>query len=179
LKINFGHVQFVRLPFASVPEADRLVACRFGSIPGVLLSMFRSLLRVALALASISIPPASATADDEQVITTLVGDLDRPLGLAVDAAGLVYVADRGNHRVLRIDPATGKAVPVAGTGSRGFAGDGGVAEQAQLSHPFDVTVDPTGTLIIADTGNHRVRSVDQASGIITTLAGTGEQGLGG
>src|SRR5215472_8080786 len=66
-----------------------------------------------------------------------------------------------------------------GTGERGFAGDGGPAERAQLNGPFDVAFDGDGNLYFSDTFNHRIRRVDRRTGIITTCAGSGEAGYAG
>ena len=103
--------------------------------------------------------------------------LDFPEGVAVDGAGNLYIADRDNHRVRRID-SSGIITTIAGTGERGFSGDGGPAAAAQLDVPEGVAVDGAGNLYIADKLNHRIRRVD-SSGIITTIAGTGETGFGG
>ncbi|MDE0627264.1 MAG: SUMF1/EgtB/PvdO family nonheme iron enzyme [Bryobacterales bacterium] len=101
----------------------------------------------------------------------------RPMGVAADAAGNLYIADRDNHRVRKVDPA-GVITTVVGTGSPGYHGDGGPAASAQLDSPSGVAVDAAGNLYIADRGNHRVRKVD-ASGVITTVAGTASRGSGG
>lgn len=86
--------------------------------------------------------------------------------LAVDAAGNVYIAD-GISRVRRIDTA-GIITTVAGTEFRGFSGDGGPAELAQLDSPFGLAVDAAGNLFISDLFNHSVRRVDAATNVITT-----------
>ncbi len=100
-----------------------------------------------------------------------------PTGVAVDAAGNLYIADSYNHRIRRVD-ASGTITTIAGTGARGFSGDGGPAVVAQLHEPRGVAVDGSGNLYIADFYNHRVRRVD-ASGTITTIAGTGARGFSG
>ena len=103
--------------------------------------------------------------------------LHRPSGVAVDGAGNVFIADSFNDRIRKVD-ATGTISTVAGTGRRGFGGDGGPAVQARLRHPNDVAVDGAGNLYISDSGNHSIRKVDSA-GVITTVAGTGRRGFGG
>ena len=103
--------------------------------------------------------------------------LNNPFGVAVDGAGNLYIADRDNHRILRVDIA-GTITTFAGTGDRGYSGDGGPAVQALLNEPFGVAVDGAGNLYIADSLNNRIRRVD-ASGTITTFAGTGDWGYSG
>jgi DNA-binding beta-propeller fold protein YncE len=98
-----------------------------------------------------------------------------PVGIAVDRAGTLYVADLEHHRVLAVQR-DGRVDVVAGTGVRGFSGDGGPARAALLDSPKDVDVSLTGELYIADSGNHRVRMVSSA-GVITSIAGTGEKGF--
>ena len=105
--------------------------------------------------------------------------LDDPSGLAIDGSGNLYIADTGNDRVRRVDAATGLITTVAGTGEEGFSGDGGPATQAALDEPHGLAFGGAGNLYIADTGNDRVRRVDAATGLITTVAGTGEEGFSG
>ena len=95
----------------------------------------------------------------------------------MDGTGNLYIADSRNHNIRRVD-ASGTITTIAGTGSRGYNGDGGPAIQAQLNYPTGVAVDATGNLYIADSGNHRTRRVD-ARGVITTIAGTGSGGYSG
>lgn len=97
--------------------------------------------------------------------------LNHPRGVAVDGAGNVYVGDTRNIRVRRVSR-DGIIANFAGTGQRGFAGDGGTATQAQLRAPHGMAVDQLGNVFVADYGNNEVRRVD-VHGIITTFAGSG------
>jgi sugar lactone lactonase YvrE len=94
-----------------------------------------------------------------------------PSGLAVDAAGNLFLCDSSNNRVRRVDATSGNISTVAGNGSPGGAGDGGLATGAELSNPSGLAIDGGGNLYIADTGNNVVRRVDAISGVITTYAG--------
>jgi uncharacterized protein (TIGR03437 family) len=102
--------------------------------------------------------------------------LTYPYQVASDAGGSIYIADSGNHRVRKVLP-DGTIVTVAGTGSAGASGDGGPATSAQLGSPFGVAFDAPGNLYIAD--GARVRKVDASTGIISTIAGTGQFGFSG
>ncbi|MBS1821188.1 MAG: Ig-like domain repeat protein [Acidobacteria bacterium] len=103
--------------------------------------------------------------------------LDSPQGLAVDTKSL-YIADSHNHRVRKIDLATGTISTAAGGSTSGTGGDGGPAANATLDLPTALALDGQGNLYIADARSHRVRKVD-ATGTITTVAGTGAQGFDG
>jgi len=99
--------------------------------------------------------------------------LGYPYDLVRDVSGNLYAADYGNSVVWRIDGTTGIITVVAGTGTAGFSGDNGPATSAQLNAPYAVALDAAGNLYIGDTSNHAVRKVAAATGIITTIAGTG------
>lgn len=91
--------------------------------------------------------------------------------MVADAEGNLYIADTGNQRV-RMVTSEGIITTVAGTGSRGFSGDGGLATRAELGVPSAIAIDRHGNLYIADFGNHRIRKVS-TEGVITTIAGNG------
>ena len=131
--------------------------------------------------------------DTDGVIITIAGDgnagfagdggpatsarLNFPTGIFVDAVGNVFFADRENHRIRKIDT-LGVITTIAGNGSFGSAGDGGQATSASLAFPSGVYVDGTGQVFVADRFNYKVRKID-ASGVITTFAGTGVFGFSG
>ncbi|MEV0368153.1 hypothetical protein [Nocardia fusca] len=132
--------------------------------------------------------------DVRGVITTVVGDdscgvhdgdgshadplpLSGPLDVAVDAHGNVYIAASEQNKVRKV--ADKLITTIAGTGRRGCSGDGGPATAAELNFPSGVAVDSRGNVYVSDEHNHRVRKVDSDTGIITTVAGTGEQGFSG
>src|SRR5205823_11041246 len=102
--------------------------------------------------------------------------LDSPRYVVVDAAGNLYIGDRNNDRVRKVDAVTGIITTVVGTGKRGFAGDGGPATAAQIALPEGVVVDGAGNLYVSDFLNARVRKVD-SGGIITTVAGGGKDAV--
>jgi DNA-binding beta-propeller fold protein YncE len=100
--------------------------------------------------------------------------MNMPHELCFDPDGNIYVVERDSHAVRKIDRATGTISTVAGTGEPGFSGDGGPATKAQLRIPHSIAFDGNGDLLICDIGNHRIRRLVLATGIIDTYAGTGE-----
>ena len=109
--------------------------------------------------------------------TATSAELNYPVGLAVDNANNVYIADYLNSAI-RMVSASGTIYTVAGKGTAGYSGDGSEAINAQLNNPRGVAVDASGNIYIADYGNNAIRKVN-ASGIITTIAGVGIAGYSG
>jgi sugar lactone lactonase YvrE len=99
--------------------------------------------------------------------------LNSPEGIAVDAAGNLYIADTHNNRIRKVTASTGIITTIAGTGVADFSGDGGLATAATFSSPQALALDASGNLYIADIGNSRIRKITGAT--ISTVAGTGEQ----
>ena len=97
---------------------------------------------------------------------------NKTAGIAIDAAGNIYVADQHNHRIRKINT-SGIITTIVGTGFAAFSGDGGPGTAAALSYPNFLVFDNSGNLIITDNGNHRIRKLDMITGIITTVAGNG------
>jgi DNA-binding beta-propeller fold protein YncE len=102
--------------------------------------------------------------------------LNMPHEIQFDSAGHLYIAERDNHVIRKVDVKSGIISTFAGTGRPGFAGDGGPASKAELRQPHSIAVDPGRRfLLICDVGNHRIRRVGFATGVIDTFAGTGER----
>jgi sugar lactone lactonase YvrE len=105
--------------------------------------------------------------------------LNTPFGLAIDAAGNVYIADSYNQRIRRVDATDGMMHTVAGSGYTGYTGDGSSALDASMDTPQCVAVLAGGSLCIGDSRGDRIRVVDGATGNISTLAGNSSPGYGG
>jgi len=105
--------------------------------------------------------------------------LSGPGGMSIASNGDIYFADTNNNSIRKVSAATGIISTVAGNGSAGFSGDGGLATAAGIKTPEDVFVAANGDLYIADTGHNRIRKVMAATGIISTVAGSGSPGSSG
>ena len=131
----------------------------------------------------------------EWIITTAVGSgeqgfsgdggpagqakLDNPFDLAFDSVGNLFFADTQNHRIRRVDAKSNVITTVVGSGEPTFSGDGGLAVAASLHEPYGVAIDKADNLYIVDRLNFRIRRVDAATGIITTIAGNGDNAHSG
>ncbi|MBL8513021.1 MAG: hypothetical protein JNJ55_03445, partial [Betaproteobacteria bacterium] len=102
--------------------------------------------------------------------------LNAPHGVALDSAGNIYIADTANHRIRRVDSASGVISTVAGTGVAGFNGDGIAATSAQINLPVGIAVNATGDVFFSEFGGQRIRKIAQATGFVSTVAGTGGAG---
>lgn len=106
----------------------------------------------------------------------LEASLNLPHELRFDADGNMFIADMANQVVRRVDAKTKIITTFAGTGKKGYAGDGGPANQALLNSPHSIQFGADGSLYICDVSNHAIRRVDVRTGVIATLAGTGKSG---
>lgn len=120
---------------------------------------------------------AGGGSDDGRAATSAA--LAYPQAAVYDTAGNLYIADAENHRVRRVDRATRLISTLAGTGAVGYAGDGRPAWGATLARPSGLAFDRSGNLYVADTDNNRIRRVRAGTGVIETVAGTGEWGFSG
>ncbi len=102
-----------------------------------------------------------------------------PFGLVIGPDGALYICETTNHVIRRWDPQTHRLSTVAGSGKKGYAGDGGPATSAKLNEPYEIRFDKAGNLFFVEMQNHLVRRVDAETGVISTVAGTGEQGFSG
>lgn len=125
---------------------------------------------------------------DAATVTTVIGtgnpglsdtQVANPYGVVVGPDGALYFCDLGNQRIRRLDLTTGRTTTVAGNGERGYSGDGGAATDAALNMPHEIQFDRDGHLYIVERDSHVVRRVDAGTGLISTVAGTGEAGFSG
>ena len=157
-----------------VPLAVAIFLATLAWIPTAALTWTGPITTIA---GSCTTSPCSGFAGDGGPAST--AKLAGPLDAAADSAGNLYIADSLNDRIRRIDAATGIITTVAGSGVRGGGGDGGPATAAQLNNPSSVAVDGADNLYIAESGGHRIRKVTIATGLISTIAGTGVSGSTG
>jgi trimeric autotransporter adhesin len=111
--------------------------------------------------------------------TAALVQLNNPMGTTLDSLDNLYIVDRFNQVIRKVDAGTGLVSNFAGTGTAGYSGDGGPASSAELNTPCAIGMDSAGNFYILDAGNHVVRKVDALSKIITTVAGNGAAGYSG
>lgn len=116
-----------------------------------------------------------ATPDGAPILGT---PINGPRSIDFDAAGHLWLATREGNQVFKIDLRAGKIFHIAGTGKKGFTGNGGPAREAALSGPKGIAVAPNGNIYLADTESHSLRMIDIKTGNLELIAGTGEKGDG-
>jgi sugar lactone lactonase YvrE len=114
--------------------------------------------------------------DNIQATNTRLYD---PFGVALDTSGNIFISDRSNHRIRKVSSTTGIIKTIAGVGTNGFNGDGGISDTSKISYPSGIALDKHGNIYFADFGNHRIRKITASSGIISSIAGNGVQGYNG
>ena len=110
-------------------------------------------------------------------IAATTAQLNQPVGIHLDSTGNLYIGDRTNHRIRKVDT-SGTITTIAGDGNNAFSGDGGAATSARLSAPTWIGTDSLGNIFFSDGNNQRIRQID-TSGNINTVAGTGTAGFNG
>jgi DNA-binding beta-propeller fold protein YncE len=118
----------------------------------------------------------SFSGDDGPALQAAIG---QPFGLTIGPDSALYVCSVANHVVRRIDLSSGRISTVAGTGEKGYSGDGGPATRARLNEPYEVRFDADGNMFFVEMQNHVVRRVAAQSQTISTVAGTGQRGFSG
>ena len=106
-------------------------------------------------------------------------ELNEPVGVALDSAANIYIADLNNNVIRKVTASTGSIATIAGNGTGGYTGDSGPATSAELNEPFGFALDGAANLYIADSNNNVIRQVTAATGVITTIAGNGTAGYTG
>src|SRR6266567_2908311 len=109
----------------------------------------------------------------------IAGQTNNPYGLVIGPDGALYFCEVGNHRIRRLDLKKRTLSTVAGSGTKGYAGDGGPALAASLNEPYEVRFDKSGNMFFAEMQNHVVRRVDAKTHLISTVADTGTAGFSG
>ena len=108
-----------------------------------------------------------------------LAEINNPVNQSFDNSGNLYVVDRGNEVIRRVDAVSGIITTIAGNGSQGYTGDGGQATLSSLFLPVQAVPDAQGNVYISDSYNHRIRKIVSSTGIITTFAGNGVAAFNG
>ncbi len=171
----------VNEPFATATDAD-------GVLWGVEFTRANRVFRLPAAAPGAAATPEFVTGEFRRTDTPAAkqaGPLDPSAparfdglhDLAIASDGTLFLADTFHHRIVALDPVSRRTRTIAGTGAAGFSGDGGPAVHARFDQPYCVSLVPGGgAVLVADLGNARLRSIDLASGIVTTLCGDGTKG---
>lgn len=105
--------------------------------------------------------------------------VSQPFGIVIGPDDALYICEVGSHVIRRVDPQTKVITTIAGTGKKGFSGNGGPATEADLNEPYELRFDREGNLYFVEMQNHAVRRIDAKTGLIELIAGSGVQGFGG
>ena len=144
--------------------------------------------RVSAVIAVMAAGALATTFGAARSVTTILGtgvagysdaQVNNPYGIIFGPDGALYFCDLDNQRIRRFDPKTRAVTTIAGSGEKGYKGDGGPATQAALNMPHEIQFDRAGNLYIAERDNHVIRKVEMKSRIISTVAGTGLAGFDG
>ena len=149
--------------------------------PGLIIATFASLIICEMSLAGevrtiAGTGKAEYTGDGGPATKAGVGG---PFGISLGPDGALYICEISNHVVRRLDERTGLLTTVAGSGEKGYSGDGGPATKAKLNEPYEVRFDQKGNMFFVEMVNQIVRKVDAETGMISTVAGSGKVGFSG
>lgn len=167
-----GATHVLRFELGAGPRAGQFSGMR------ILLSLAMLIASVASAAEIRTIAGTGAKGFSGDGGSAASAQLNNPFGIARGPDGALYVCDTDNHRIRKIVP-EGKIITVAGSGQRGWSGDGGPALQAALNEPYEVRFDKAGNVFWVERMSHTVRKLDAKTGVISTIAGTGTPGFGG
>lgn len=117
--------------------------------------------------------------DVSRAALPLKANIGNPFGVEISPTGDLYICEVSNHRVWKLDNERNTLSVVAGTGRKGRSRDGVLATEADLNEPYEVRITSNGDVYFVEMQNHLVRKIDHATGLLTTIAGTGQQGFGG
>ena len=163
-------------------QHESTVARRYARHP------FTHLALVLVCLTGVTTAPHGGRGAPSAAVSTVIGtgqpgfseeQVANPYGVVIGPDRAVYFCDLDNQRIRRLDRETGRTTTIAGNGERGYEGDGGPATDASLNMPHEILFDAAGDLFIVERDSHVVRKVDMATGVISTVAGTGQAGFSG
>ena len=148
-------------------------------VVGFSLLLFQALAALGAAREINTVAGTGEPADGAAAGAALKTNVGEPFGVEIGPDGALYICEVRNHRLRRLDLKSGRLTTVAGCGKKGYSGDGGPAVEAELNQPYEVRFDKSGNIYFVEMQNHLIRMVNAKTGIISTVAGTGERGYGG
>lgn len=144
-----------------------------GGVEGMMPRVFADEWRIT------TVAGTGAETDNGRTGTAREVNIGQPFGVEIGPDEALYITEVANHRVWRLDRKTSDLKVIAGTGRKGYSGDGGPATEADMNEPYEIRFDAGGNLFVVEMRNHIVRRIDAKTGRISTVAGTGEEGFSG
>lgn len=176
---NHKYMRPIRVVAAT--PGDRKFPCRNKESRIMKFVVFRGLMLLAMGATPVGADEVRLVAGGGKSVTGVPATevkLNSPFGVDFNSSGVLFFVELNGHRVGRIDE-KGQVTTLAGTGQKGYSGDGRPAAQAEINGPHNLAVSPNGDIFIADTWNNVIRKIDAKTGFISTVAGTGEKGYSG